>query len=33
MQTREKKILLAERLIGTEMRREIHFKRVHDIGK
>ena len=29
----EKKILLVEHLIGTEKRREIHFKRVHDIGK
>ena len=25
-----KKILLVEHLIGTEKRREIHFKRVHD---
>ena len=25
-----KKNLLAERLIGTEKRREIYFKRVHD---
>ena len=28
-----KKILLVEWLIGTEKRREIHFKRVHDLGK
>ena len=26
----EKKILLVERLIGTEKRREIYFKPVHD---
>ena len=26
----EKKILLVKRLIGTEKRREMYFKRVHD---